>query len=141
MHKYLAIGLGGSMSAILRYLFKTYPQNLTDFPFGIFLINIVGSMLLSFFLTLTFAYKGIGPNIKTGIATGFLGALTTFSAFSKDRVFLIIQGDYLLALGYVFCFVTLGLILAILASWRHGRSFSGGVPNDVSFGWDWRCPR
>ena len=61
-----------------------------------------------------------------GLATGFLGGFTTFSAFSLEAVSLWERGDGLLAAGYVLLSVVLSLAALSLGLWLM-RSFDGGT--------------
>ncbi len=54
------------------------------------------------------------PVLRAGIMTGLLGALTTFSTFSLERVNLLEQGDWLRALLNVLLNVVLCLTMAWL---------------------------
>ena len=54
MTKYLVVGFGGALGAMTRYWFaaligERFP---TRFPFGTLLINVSGSFIIGFFLTL-----------------------------------------------------------------------------------------
>jgi CrcB protein len=48
-------------------------------------------------------------SLRLGIATGFLGAFTTFSTLCKETVSLIHQGDYFSAVSYITVSTMLGL--------------------------------
>ena len=111
MRKYILIGLGGFFGAILRYLIKEihiyhYHENV---PLNTFLINIAGSFILALVLTVAFEVWEFDANIRLGIATGFLGAFTTFSTLCKETAELIYQGDYFSAVTYITVSVMLGI--------------------------------
>jgi CrcB protein len=63
-------------------------------PAGTFAVNIVGSFLLGLI-------HDVRPPLSTVVAVGGLGALTTFSSFSRDAVALVQQRRYAAALAYV----------------------------------------
>lgn len=74
-------------------------------PWGTFLVNIVGSLLIGF---LALTLKESSP-VKVLILVAFLGSLTTFSSYSLDLVRLFDQGQIGKALLYffstnIFCF-------------------------------------
>ncbi|MDP9369409.1 MAG: CrcB family protein, partial [Chloroflexota bacterium] len=54
MGPYLLIALGGAIGANARYLVSTWAANRVgvEFPYGTFLVNASGSLLMGFFLTL-----------------------------------------------------------------------------------------
>lgn len=111
MKNYLYIGIFGFFGAILRYFVKNihiyhYKEVV---PINTILINITGSFLLALTLTIAFEVLAIKEELRLGIATGFLGAYTTFSTLCKDAVTLIDKGLYFSALSYVTVSVFLGL--------------------------------
>ena len=110
MRKYVWIGCGGFIGAIARYLLKGVP--LTPYngpiPLNILLINITGAFLLGLVLTTAFEGRELDPDIRLGIATGFLGAFTTFSTMCKEIVGLLAGGDFASAALYMAVSVALG---------------------------------
>jgi len=116
MRKYLFIATGGFIGANLRFIMgnlKLYGYN-GLIPLNTLTINITGSFLLAFFLTISFEILQFNSDIRTGIATGFFGAYTTFSTLCKEITLLITKGSYLLAFLYIFLSITLGLSFAYL---------------------------
>ena len=86
----IAIGIGGAVGSILRaitvfYQTKYYP---VDFPLGILIVNILGSLILGFvyFYISNFI---VSENVRFLIITGFLGGFTTFSTFALDSYLLL----------------------------------------------------
>ena len=73
----LLVILGAAIGAPARFLVDQYIRRYTTKPYGIFLVNILGS----FFLGLTF---GKSEQIHDLFAVGFAGAFTTWSAFMLD---------------------------------------------------------
>jgi len=112
LRKYLFIGGGGFFGAVARVLLKklmlVYP--LSHFPYVTLFINISGSFFLALFITLALDLWELDSDIRLGVATGFFGAYTTFSAFCKETVDLSIQGAYTFALFYMVNSVVLGLL-------------------------------
>ncbi|WP_233153807.1 fluoride efflux transporter FluC [Scytonema sp. HK-05] len=51
----------------------------TNFPYGTFIINFTGCLLMGFFFTLFKGIKEFPSEIDLLVRTGFLGAYTTFS--------------------------------------------------------------
>ncbi len=111
MRKYVFIGCGGFTGAILRYLgekaeIRHYFQ---DFPLNTLIINLSGAFLLALILTAAYEILKMDEDIRLGIATGFLGAFTTFSTLCKETIGLMRGGDYFLAIIYVTASAVLGL--------------------------------
>ena len=97
MNTYIAIAIGGAFGAISRYWVSESMEkvNGTGFPLGTFTVNLLGSFLIGV-LFIVFAEKlEIAQQWKSLLIVGFLGAMTTFSAFSLDTLLLFQQGQYL----------------------------------------------
>jgi CrcB protein len=101
MREFLLIGGGVVLGANLRYWVATYfaTRMGQSFPYGILFINITGSLVLGFVLTLIANRMVVDTGLALLIGTGFLGAYTTFSTFSYDTVVLLERGDLLPALA------------------------------------------
>ena len=96
---FLLVSLGGALGAILRFgcaRFVPVPQ-----PWGVMLINIAGSLALGVVLGLQ-ARGTIAHNGYLFLATGVMGAFTTFSALSFENYQLVQRqawGVLVLSLG------------------------------------------
>ncbi|MGE5633034.1 MAG: fluoride efflux transporter CrcB [Caulobacteraceae bacterium] len=111
MKKYLLIGTGGFIGAIIRFYLKgihIYHYNET-MPLNTLLINIAGCFILGLFLTVALEVWEINTDVRLGIATGLLGAFTTFSTMCKETYLLISQGDYYSAISYLTISTMLGI--------------------------------
>jgi CrcB protein len=108
---FVAIGSGGFLGANARYGVGLWvaAQWGTGFPWGTLLINVVGSYVLGFYLTLVTERFVGSPTTRIFLATGFLGAFTTFSTFSYETVHLFATGSAAPALEYVTGSLILGL--------------------------------
>jgi len=114
MRKYIYISIGGMLGAILRFALKniqlvSYSGN---FPLNTLLINITGSFILAVFLAIALELLDMDEDIRLGVATGFIGAYTTFSTFCKESALLIISGEYFTAILYIAASALLGLTAA-----------------------------
>jgi len=109
---FLAISLGGVLGANTRYLVSLYVAERLGaaFPYGTLLINVSGSLIIGFFLTLAAERFTIDPLWRLFFATGFLGAYTTFSSYTFEAAQLVRDGSYGLALVYLFGSVLAGMI-------------------------------
>jgi CrcB protein len=88
------ICLAGALGTGTRYLVQTWAaRNLSlGFPFGTILVNLVGSFAMCLLMQITLTTELLTPTLRTIIATGFLGGLTTYSAFNYDTLYLAEQG-------------------------------------------------
>ncbi len=87
---FLAIGSGGFLGAILRayvngWASKTFSH---DIPIGTFTVNVLGSFLMGAIFVLSHNLELIPPHIRSFIATGILGAFTTYSTFAIETFIL-----------------------------------------------------
>ena len=111
--KYLLILSGGALGALSRVLISDFLEKyqVAIFPLGIFLVNLIGCFLLGLFINLIGSkYSYI---YEPFLFLGFLGAFTTFSAFSKETFQLIEQGNYIGVIAYI----SLTVIGCLLATW------------------------
>ncbi len=116
MLKYLLIGLGAFIGANARYALQTWVAARwgADFPYGTLIINISGSLILGFFVTLVTQRVAVPTEWRVFVTVGLLGGFTTFSSFSVETLNLVQMGRWLPALLYLTGNVVLGLIGAYL---------------------------
>lgn len=108
--KYLAVALGGALGATLRYYLggTVLARTASPFPTATFVINVTGSFIIGFFLTLATERINISPHLRLAIAVGFVGAYTTFSTFEYETMRLIEEGHFTSALLNVVLSVVVG---------------------------------
>ena len=95
----LAVAAGGACGALLRLWVTQGAHALLGrgFPFGTLVVNVTGSVAMGALYAAFSQRHGIAPEWRLAIATGFLGAFTTFSTFSMDTLLLVHQGAHLKA--------------------------------------------
>lgn len=95
--QYLLVAVGGALGAVSRLVVSTWVAQRfgASFPYGTFAVNITGSLVLGFILTLATERASFPPEIRPLIAVGFIGAYTTFSTFSWETVQLLVAGNLL----------------------------------------------
>lgn len=108
----LAVGAGGFLGAVARWAVALLVARLwtRDFPLGTFVINVTGSFVLGLFATLAAEKLSLGPHWRLFVATGFLGAYTTFSTFEYETQRLVETGAAGWAVAYVVLSVAAGLL-------------------------------
>jgi CrcB protein len=109
--KALLVGLGGFLGALFRYLIAMLPIH--SVTIKTITTNILGSFLIGLF----YEVFGTKNNLHFLLSVGFLGAFTTFSAFSFGVIKLAENQRYVIALLYVLltlllCFI--GTILGLM---------------------------
>lgn len=111
---YAAVGIGGILGAILRYLISNWFIMAGHMSLaGTLCVNLTGCFLLGYLQGLARAYHL--PNwLVIGVGTGFIGAFTTFSTFSNDVVSGFQKGFMLLSVSYLFTSAIGGYILVYL---------------------------
>ena len=95
METFLIISLGAILGANARYWVGGWAAERfgTTFPYGTLIINVTGSLILGFFMTLVTDRFLVDPRWRLLVAIGFLGAYTTFSTYTYESVNLILKGQ------------------------------------------------
>ncbi len=108
----LVVGVGGFLGAIARYAvgvwFETFWRR--DFPLATFVVNVTGCFILGLFLTMATERMNVNPTMRLLVATGFVGAYTTFSTFEYETQRLTTTGAFGWALVNVLTSVVAGFI-------------------------------
>lgn len=112
-----AIAAGGAIGALLRHGANSASLLwLGDgFPYGTFMINIIGSFILGVTITLFDTIWSPSDVLKAFLLTGVLSAFTTFSTFSLDVIQLMERQQYMSMSIYYLGSVTLSVISLLLA--------------------------
>lgn len=99
--KILAIGSGGFIGAVARYVISTAVQNQVkpeQFPLGIFIVNIIGCFLIGLLAGLFELKSWMNVELRLFVFVGLLGGFTTFSTFINDTYLLGKDGEIIAAL-------------------------------------------
>jgi CrcB protein len=108
-----AVATGGALGAVSRYAISlAIPETASGFPWATFLINITGSAVLGFLVTVIPERFPRGRLVRPLLGTGFIGAYTTFSTFAVEAVLLVRAGYPATAGAYVLASVVAGLAAA-----------------------------
>ena len=112
---YLAVAIGGALGALSRF---GMGQWLADSGYAhlhpaTFLVNVIGALLIGILFIGAERFKLSEP-ARLGMSVGFLGAFTTFSAFSLQLLTDIQEGEVLRAVSYAAATVFLCLISCLV---------------------------
>ena len=123
METFLIISLGAILGANARYWLGGWAAERfgTTFPYGTLIINVTGSLILGFFITLVTDRFMTDPRWRLLVAIGFLGAYTTFSTYTYESVNMILKGQVWLGLLNLFGSSILGAT-AVAAGIALGRA-------------------
>jgi fluoride exporter len=123
VQRYLLTGAGGFLGAVARlWVGATVTDRLgTHFPYGTFVVNMTGCIVVGLALTLLNAHTSISPGWRFFFPIGFIGAYTTFSSFEWETLTGVRGGQPGMALLYVFSSLVLGFgfvwLGAIIGRW------------------------
>jgi fluoride exporter len=118
MKAYLLVFFGAGFGGMLRHGVNVAATRTlgSDFPWGIFIINVSGCLLMGLIAGwLAFRTQhGWSQDVRLLLTTGVLGGYTTFSAFSLDFATLWERGAQANAIVYVLASVILSLAAVFL---------------------------
>ena len=100
MTELLIISLGAIGGANARYLLSRLAVKHLGpvFPYSTLFINIVGSLIVGFFVVWTTERVLADPRWRLLIVVGFCGSFTTFSSYAFETMAYFEQGQWLLML-------------------------------------------
>jgi CrcB protein len=115
----LAVALGAAVGAVLRWAAGVWANPVWDgFPLGTLLVNCAGGFMIGLALIGFERWPSELP--RAFVITGFLGGLTTFSAFSGESLQLLQRGQMLLALTHAAAHVV-GSLACVAAGFALAR--------------------
>jgi fluoride exporter len=100
---FLAISVAAVVGANLRYLLSRLAamELGSVFPYGTLFINIVGSLIVGFFVIWTSERALVDPRWRLLVVVGFCGSFTTFSSYAFETMAYFEQGQWGLMLANV----------------------------------------
>src|SRR5262245_3926555 len=112
MTRLILIGIAGASGALARYAIQNGVTQILARPtvLGTLLINVSGAFLLGLFIALTDERLVIPNYWRPIIATGFLGAYTTFSTLMFESFNRWEGGDFATAAANIVASIALGLL-------------------------------
>ncbi len=103
MNEVIVVALGGALGAVGRLWGTNLAGELfgADFPYGILIVNVVGSFLIGVAFVVLVERALLDEAWRSFVMVGVLGAFTTFSTFSLQALGLIEAGRLFAAAIYV----------------------------------------
>jgi fluoride exporter len=115
MKQLFLVFIGGGVGSVLRFLIgKWLYTSENGFPYGTFLANIVGSLLIGIILGFAAKNETFSQQQTLLLATGFCGGFTTFSSFAYENHVFLKSGDFTSFAFYTIATFVLGF-LAVFA--------------------------
>src|SRR5271165_1064884 len=102
-NNFLVISLGAIFGANARYWISRYAARVMGpvFPYGTLIINVLGSLIVGFFVIWTTERVLADPRWRLLVVVGFCGSFTTFSSYAFETMAYFEQGQWLLMLTNV----------------------------------------
>ena len=112
MMTYIVVFVGGGIGAVVRFVLATWIGQRwgRSFPLGTFVINVSGSFLIGFLMTLMAELFVENPQWRLFLVVGGLGGYTTFSTFQYETGQLVFDGEIWYAALNIILSVTAGFI-------------------------------
>ena len=100
----LVICLGAIVGANARYFISRFAAQVLGpvFPYGTLFINVVGSLIVGFFVVWTSERVLVDPRWRLLVVVGFCGSLTTFSSYAFESMSFFEQGQWMLMFANIF---------------------------------------
>jgi len=116
--RYLLVVIGGGTGALARYVAASAIMTRFGgkFPLGTLVINVTGSFLIGFLMTILTERFNLDPNWRLLLVVGFLGGYTTFSSFEWETYSSVREGGLWTGMLNVVSSVMLGYAAVTLGS-------------------------
>lgn len=117
MKNFLYIGFAAAIGAWSRWGIGILLNTLHPvFPIGTLTVNLLGGFLIGVSMGAFEFYSDLSPDLKLVINIGFLGGLTTFSAFTAE-IFQLLQKNELVASLTLIALHVVGSVLMAYLGW------------------------
>lgn len=116
MRQLIAVGLGGMIGSVLRYLFSGWFQTWSKsetFPIGTLGVNILGCFIIGILGGYSESLEALSPELRAFLMIGLLGGFTTFSTFEYETMNLLRNSHFM----YAVTNVMIQLFVGLMAVW------------------------
>jgi CrcB protein len=116
---WLAVAIGGALGSVARYALSSWIFDITShkFPYATLIVNVAGSFVMGILFVVIVERAALPAEMRSLLMIGFIGAFTTFSAFSLDALGLWQNGHVLMSVIYMITTVILCLVAISTAIW------------------------
>ncbi|MBF0506917.1 MAG: fluoride efflux transporter CrcB [Nitrospirae bacterium] len=99
MMNFILVFAGGGIGSVIRFMLGAWIGRHwgRSFPLGTFVINVTGSFLIGFLMTLITVRLIVNPQWRLLLVVGGLGGYTTFSTFQYETGRLAMDGELVYA--------------------------------------------
>lgn len=104
----ILIFIGGGLGSLSRFVLANKLNN--ELPYGTFLANILGCLLIGIFIAL-FEKEIFSNSLYLFLTIGFCGGFTTFSSFVAENFKMITQGNIIHFFIYLFLSFLIGVFM------------------------------
>ena len=110
----ILVAAGGATGAVLRFALTNFTKSFfTSAIYGTITVNILGSFLIGYLITLDNGKNLSEDFIKFFLIIGVLGSFTTFSAFSYEVINLILSKKLI----FSFFYISISVFVCILSAY------------------------
>ncbi len=110
----IAICIGASLGALARWGLGLWLTPGGVIPWGTLAANLIGGYLIGVCIAVFQSMPQLDLVWRLLLVTGFLGGLTTFSAFSAEVVIFLMEAHYGLAVGTALLHVLGSLLMTVV---------------------------
>ncbi|MBQ45410.1 MAG: fluoride efflux transporter CrcB [Porticoccaceae bacterium] len=116
---WLAVAIGGALGSVARYALSSWIFDITShkFPYATLIVNVAGSFVMGILFVVIVERAALPAEMRSLLMIGFIGAFTTFSAFSLDALGLWQNGHVLMSVIYMITTIILCLVAISTAIW------------------------
>jgi CrcB protein len=116
---WLAVAIGGALGSVARYALSSWIFDITShkFPYATLIVNVAGSFVMGILFVVIVERAALPAEMRSLLMVGFIGAFTTFSAFSLDALGLWQNGHVLMSVIYMITTIILCLVAISTAIW------------------------
>ena len=118
MRTVIAVMVAGALGATARYGLDGLVSVRAggQFPWGTFVVNISGCLVLGFIYALLAERYTVDPTLRVALTVGFVGSYTTFSTWALETAQLARGGSWLIAGTNLIANVIVGMTALVAGS-------------------------